>query len=68
MWSAALEVAKKAQEAGGGIEETERAEKLALDVQSEQNLIDSMECQHQNFESEAFSKAIALKPARGSPF
>jgi hypothetical protein len=66
--SAALEVAKKAQEAGGGIEETERAEKLALDVQSEQNLIDSMECQRLNLESEAFSKAIALKPARGSPF
>jgi hypothetical protein len=68
LWSAALEVAKKAQGAGGGIEETERAEKLALDVQSEQNLIDSMECQRQNLESEAFSKAIALKPARGSPF
>ena len=67
--SAALEVAaKKAHEAGGGIEETDRAEKLALDVQSEQNLIDSMECQRQNLESEAFSKAIALKPARGSPF
>ena len=66
--SAALEVAKKAQEAGGGIEETERAEKLALDVQSEQNLIDSMECQRQNLESEAFGKAAAQRPARGSPF
>ncbi len=66
--SAALEAAKKAKEAGGGVEETERAEKLALDVQGEQNLIDSMECQRQNLESEAFSQAIALKPTRGSPF
>ena len=68
LWAAAQEVAKKAQEAGGGIEETKQAERLALDVQSEQNLIDSMECQRQNLESEAFSKAVALKPARGSPF
>ncbi len=68
LWAAAQEVAKKAQEAGGGIEETKQPEKLALDVQSEQNLIDSMESQRQNLESEAFSKAAALKPARGSPF
>ena len=68
LWAAAQEVAKKAQEAGGGIEETKQAEKLAVDVQSEQNLIDSMERQRQNLESEAFSKAAALKPARGSPF
>ena len=66
--AAAQEVAKKAQEAGGGIEETKQAEKLALEVQSDQNLIDSMEGQRQNLESEAFGKAAALKPARGSPF
>ena len=30
--AAATEVAKKAQEAGGGIEEAKQAEKLALDV------------------------------------
>ena len=65
---AAQEAAKKAKEAGGGEEETERAERLSLDVQGEQNLIDSMECQRQNLESEAFSKAIALKPTRASPF
>ena len=43
-------------------------EKLALDVLSEQNLIESMERQRQNLESEAFSKAAALRTARGSPF
>ncbi len=64
----AQDAAKKAQEAGGGIEETKQAEKLALEVQSEQNLIDSMEGQRQNLESEAFGKAAAQKPARGSRF
>jgi len=66
--AAAQEVAKKAQESGGGIEETKQVEKLALDVESMQNLIDSMEGQRQNLESEAFSKAAAQRPARGSPF
>ena len=66
--TAAMEVAKKAQEAGGGIEETKQAEKLALEVQSEQNLIDSMESQRQSLESEAFSKSTAVKPIRASPF
>ena len=68
LWVAAQEVAKKAQEAGGGAEDTKQVEKRALDVQSEQNLIDSMEGQRQNLESEAFSKATALRTARGSPF
>ena len=67
-YTAAMEVAKKAQEAGGGIEETKQAEKLALEVQSEQNLIDSMESQRQSLESEAFSKSTAVKPIRASPF
>jgi len=40
--AAAQEVAKKALEAGGGEEETTQAEKLALDMESMQNLIDSM--------------------------
>ena len=43
-------------------------EKLALEVESVQNLIDSMEGQRQNLESEAFGKAAAQRPARGSPF
>ena len=64
----ALDAAKKAKEAGGGDEETEKAEQLALEVQSEQNLIDSMESQRQSLESEAFSKATTLKPTRASPF
>ena len=64
----ALDAAKKAKEAGGGDEETEKAEKLALEVQSEQNLIDSMESQRQSLESEAFSKAATLKPTRAGPF
>ena len=64
----ALEAAKKAKEAGGGDEETEKAEMLALEPQSEHNLIDSMESQRQSFESEAFSKSTAVKPIRASPF
>ena len=66
--AAAQEVAKKAQESGGGEEETKQAEKLALDMECMQNLIDSMEGQRQNLESEAFGKAAAQRPARGSPF
>ena len=65
---AAQEIAERAQEAGGGAEEIKQAEKLALDVLSEQNLIDSMEGQRQSLESEAFSKAAAHKSGRGSPF
>jgi hypothetical protein len=64
----ALEAAKKAKEAGGGDEETEKAEMLALEAQSEQNLIDSMESQRQSLESEAFSKSTAVKATRASPF
>ena len=64
----AQEVAKKAQEAGGGIEETKRAEELAVEVQSVQDSIDAMEAQRLGLESEAFVKAVAQKPARGSPF
>jgi hypothetical protein len=66
--AAAQEVAKKAQEAGGGIEETKRAEELAVEVQSVQVSIDAMEAQRLGLESEAFVKAAAAKPARGSPF
>jgi hypothetical protein len=66
--AAAQEVAKKAQESGGGIEETKQVEKLALEVESVQNLIESMEGQRQNLKSEAFGKAAAQRPARGSPF
>ena len=66
--AAAQEEAKKAQEAGGGIEETKRAEELAVEVQSVQVSIDAMEEQRLGLESEAFVKAAAAKPARGSPF
>ena len=66
--AAAQEVAKKAQEAGGGIEETKRAEELAVEVQSVQVSIDAMEEQRLGLESEAFVKAAAAKPAPGSPF
>ncbi len=66
--AAAQEVAKQAREAGGGIEETKQAEQLALDMESMQKLGDTMEGQRQSLESEAFGKAVAPKPARGSPF
>ena len=66
--AAAQEAAKKAQEAGGGIEQTKRAEELAVEVQSVQDSIDAMEAQRLGLESEAFVKAVAPKPARGSPF
>ena len=66
--AAAQEVAKKAQEAGGGIEETKRAEELAVEVQGVQESIDAMEAQRLGLESEAFVKAAAPKPARGGPF
>ena len=66
--AAAQEAAKKAQEAGGGIEETKCAEELAVEVQSVQVSIDAMEAQRLGLESEAFVKAAAAKPARGSPF
>ena len=62
----AQEVPKKAQEAGGGIEETK--EELAVEVQSVQTLIDTMEAQRQSLESEAFVKAAAPRQARGAPF
>ena len=65
---AAQEAAKKAGEAGGGQEESERAAAIEKDVQAEQALIEAMEAQRSNLESEAFSKAPAAKPARGSPF
>ena len=64
----AQEVAKKAQEAGGGIEETKHAEELEVEAQSVQDAIDVMEGQRLGLESEAFVKAIAQKPARASPF
>ena len=66
--TAAQEAAKKAQEAGGGIEETKRVEELGAEAQSGQDAIDNMEEQRLGLESEAFVKATALKPARGSPF
>ena len=66
--AAAQEVARKAQEAGGGIEETKRAEELAVEVQGVQESIDAMEAQRLGLESEAFVKAAAPKPARGGPF
>ena len=66
--TAAQEVAKKAQEAGGGIEETKQAEELAGEVQSVQTLIDTMEGQRQSLESEAFGKAAAPRQARAAPF
>jgi hypothetical protein len=66
--TAAQEVAKKAQEAGGGTEETKHAEELGVEAQSVQDTIDNMEVQRRDLESEAFVKATAQKPARGSPF
>ena len=66
--AAAQEAAKKAGEAGGGKEEAERAAAIEKDVQAEQNLIEAMEVQRSSLESEAFGKAPASKPARGSPF
>jgi hypothetical protein len=64
----AQEVAKKAQEAGGGIEETKRADELEGEAQRVQEAIDVMEGQRLSLESEAFVKATAQKPARASPF
>ena len=66
--TAAQEVAKKAQEAGGGIEETKRAEELAVEAQGVQESIDAMEVQRLGLESEAFVKAVAPKQVRGGPF
>ena len=66
--AAAQEVAKKAREAGGGVEETKQAEQLVTDLESMQKMVDTMEGQRQSLESEAFGKAAAPKPARGSPF
>jgi hypothetical protein len=66
--TAAQEVAKKAQEAGGGIEETKRAEELAVEAQGVQESIDAMEVQRLGLESEAFVKAPAPRQARGGPF
>jgi hypothetical protein len=63
----AQEVAKKAQEAGGGIEETKRADELEGEAQRVQEAIDVMEGQRLSLESEAFVKATAQKPARASP-
>jgi hypothetical protein len=64
----AQEVAKKAQEAGGGIEETKRADELEGEAQRVQEAMDVMEGQRLSLESEAFVKATAQKPARASPF
>ena len=58
----------KAKEDGSGIEETKRAEELAVEVQSVQEAIDVMEAQRLGFESEAFVKAGTQKPARIGPF
>jgi len=66
--TAAQEVAKKAQENGGGVEETKRAEELGVEAQGAQDAIDAMEAQRASLESEAFVKATAPKPARASPF
>ena len=64
----AREVAKKAQEAGGGIEETKSADELEGEAQRVQDAINVMEGQRLSLESEAFVKATAQKPARASPF
>ena len=64
----AQEVAKKAQEAGGGVEETKHAEELEGEAQRVQDAINIMEGQRLSLESEAFVKATAQKPARASPF
>jgi hypothetical protein len=66
--AAAQEVAKKAQEAGGGIEETKHAEELEGEAQRVQESIDVMEAQRLSLEGEAFVKAAGQKPARSSPF
>ena len=66
--TAAKEAAKKAHEAGGGCEEAKRAAELEMEAQSVQVTIDAMEVQRLGLESEAFVKATAQKPARGSPF
>ena len=50
------------------MEETKQAEELAVEVQSVQTLIDTMEGQRPSFESEAFGKAAAPRQARGAPF
>ena len=64
----AQEVAKKAQEAGGGIEETKQAAEMEAEGRTVQDLIDTMEEQRLGMESEAFSKAGPQKAARASPF
>jgi predicted nucleic acid-binding Zn-ribbon protein len=64
----AREVAKKAQEAGGGIEETKSADELEGEAQRVQEAMEVMEGQRLSLESEAFVKATAQKPARASPF
>ena len=38
------------------------------DVQAEQTLIEAMEAQRAELESEAFGKAVGNKPVRASPF
>ena len=50
------------------MEETKHAEELAVEVQSVQTSIDTMEAQRQSLESEAFGKAAAPRQARGAPF
>ena len=67
--AAAQEAAKKAEEAGaGGEEEAEQSAEAEKDVQAEQTLIEAMEAQRAELESEAFGKAAGNKPARSSPF
>ena len=67
--AAAQEAAKKAEEAGaGGEEEAEQSAAAEKDVQAEQTLIEAMEAQRAELESEAFGKAAGNKPARSSPF
>ena len=67
--AAAQEAAKKAEEAGaGGEEEAEQSAAAEKDVQAEQTLIEAMEAQKAELESESFGKAAGNKPARASPF
>ena len=46
----------------------EAAAAAEKDVQAEQTLIEAMEAQKAELESEAFGKAVGNKPARTSPF
>ena len=66
----AQEAAKKAVEAGtGGQAEAEQAATAAeKEVQAEQDLIEALEAQRTELESEAFCKIAGGRPARSSPF